>query len=281
MPDLIFDLRRHGGIATRSRLRACGHSPQHIRAAVDGHRVLRVGRSWVALHDANPEAVRAIEVGGILGGESALRSHGIWVSRNDGVCVATARTASRMPPLRESEYRIWCAVSRRQGVWRVDVLEALAQFLPRAGRHDAIATIDSALHRGLISSAQLDGLMERMPRRIRRLRNRVDGAAESGLESVLRTAIRDEGWRVESQVVIAGVGRVDLLIDGWLVIEADGSRWHDGHEATERDRERNAALVLRGYRWHRFGHAQIMRHLDQCIAVIRALLSGALVGATR
>ncbi|MGH3703302.1 MAG: endonuclease domain-containing protein [Agromyces sp.] len=274
MPDLVFDLRRHGGITTRSRLRACGHSAQGIRAAVEGHRILRVGRSWVALPDANREAVRAIELGGLLGGESALRSYGVWVSHDTGVCVATPHTASRMPPLRDREYRVWCDASRRSGAWRVDAVDALAQSLPRiAHRHDVIATLDSALHHGLISPSQLDALMERMPRRIRRLRNRVDAAAESGLESVLRMAIRDEGWRVESQVVIGGVGRVDLLIDGWLVIEADGSRWHDGHKATERDRDRNAALVLRGFRWHRFGHAQIMRHLDQCIAVIRALLA--------
>ncbi|NYG21033.1 very-short-patch-repair endonuclease [Agromyces hippuratus] len=279
MPDLLFDLRRHGGITTRSRLRACGHSSQGIRAAVDAQRVLRVGRSWVALHEANQEAVRAIELGGILGGESALRSYDIWVSRNAGVCVATARTASRTPPLCDGEYRVWCRMTRRSGAWRVDVVEALAQYLPRVARLDAIATLDSAVHRGLISPPQLDALMERMPRRIRRLRNRIDGAADSGLESILRMAIRDEGWQVESQVSIEGVGRVDLLIDGWLVIEADGSKWHDGHEATERDRERNAALVLRGYRWHRFGHAQIMRNLDRCIAVIRTLLaSGAPTG---
>ena len=79
---------------------------------------------------------------------------------------------------------------------------------------------------------------------------------------------------MESQVEVAGIGRVDLVIDGWLVIEADGSTWHDDHEAIERDRERNGALVLRGYRWHRFGYAQVMDDLPACIAVVRALLAG-------
>jgi very-short-patch-repair endonuclease len=138
----------------------------------------------------------------------------------------------------------------------------------------AVATLDSALNRRLLTPAGLELLMQRMPRRIRRLKSRFDGSAESGLETLLRLAIEREGWRVESQVQVAGVGRVDLVIDGWLVIEADGSAWHDGHEAIELDRERNAALVLRGYRWHRFGYSQVMDDLPGCVAVIRALLAG-------
>ena len=274
MRDLTFDLRRHGGITTRSRLRAGGHSAQSIRTALDAGRIARIGRSWVALPDANREAMRAIALGGILGGEGALRSYHVWVSQFTGICVATSRTASRLPALSDGEFRVWSeGASRRPGEWRVSVVDALAQYLPCVGAHDAIATLDSALNRRLLSPANLESLMKRMPRRIRRLERRLDRAAESGLESILRVAITSEGWRVETQVEVDGVGRVDLLIDGWLVIEADGSKWHDDHEAIERDRERNAALVLRGYRWHRFGYPQVMGDLDTCIAVIRELLA--------
>lgn len=209
----------------------------------------------------------------MLGGESALRSYGIWVSHDTGTCIATPRTASRLPALRTGEYRLWRdrLVGER---WRVDVVEALAQHLPRiADPAHAVATLDSALNRRLVTPAELGALMARMPRRVRRLRRHLDAAAESGLESVLRYAIRAESWRVESQVRIDGVGRVDLVIDGWLVIEADGSAWHDDHESVDRDRERNAAIVRLGYRWHRFGHRQILRDLPGCIAVIRALLA--------
>ncbi|GAA1847821.1 endonuclease domain-containing protein [Agromyces salentinus] len=275
MPHLEFDLRRFGGITTRRRLIALGHAPLALRTAVDAGSIIRLDRSWVALPDANAEARRAVARGGILGGESALRSYGVWVTADGGVCVATARTASRLPPLLAGEYRLWReGVSRGSGEWRVAPFEALAQYLPRvADRHHLVATLDSALHHGLLAPVQLDELLERMSRRIRRLRTKLDPAAESGLESILRTAIAANGWRVESQVRIAGVGRVDLLVDGWLVVEADGSAWHDHHEAIERDRQRNSALVLRGYRWHRFGARQVLHELDRCIAVIRALLA--------
>ncbi|MCD2441578.1 DUF559 domain-containing protein [Agromyces sp. SYSU K20354] len=278
MRDLGFDLRRLGGFATRTQLRAMGHSARGIRSAVDDRRCLALTRSWVSNTDANPEGVRALRLRGMLGGESALRSYGIWVSHDTGLCVATTRTASRRLPLNGREYRVWREFEEsghgEHATWRVGVVEALAQFLPRiTDASHAAATLDSALHLGLVSPAELTQLIQRMPRRIRRLRNRLDAAAESGLETLLRLAIVKEGWRVESQVSLAGVGRVDLLVDGWLVIEADGSKWHDGHEATVRDRGRNTALVLRGYRWHRFGHGQIMDDLGECVEVIRALLA--------
>jgi very-short-patch-repair endonuclease len=276
MRDLAFDLRRRGGLATRAQLRAMGQTARHIRAAVDSGEVLGLGRSWIALPDANHEARRAVAVRGILGGESALRSYGIWVSKDTGTCIVSPPTASRLPLLRRGEYRLRRAdppASRTP--WRVGVVDALAQHLPRiTDPFHAAATLDSALNRRLLTTADLDLLMRRMPRRIRRLRRRLDRRAESGLETLLRLAIRDEGWSFESQVEIGGVGRVDLVIDGWLVVEADGSAWHDDHEAIERDRERNSVLVMHGYRWHRFGYAQVMDDLAGCIAVIRALLAG-------
>jgi very-short-patch-repair endonuclease len=276
MPDVVFDLRRCGGLATRTQLRAMGQSARGIRAAIESGQVLRYGKSWVALPDADREATRAVAARGILGGESALRSYRIWVSKHTGTCIVSPPTASRLPPVEPGGYRLWRSdPPATRTPWRVGVLDALAQHLPRLDdpRH-AAATLDSALNRRLLTANDLERLMQRMPRRIRRLRQRLDARAESGLETLLRLAIRDEGWIVESQVEIRGVGRVDLVIDGWLVIEADGSGWHDHHEAIERDRERNGALVLRGYRWHRFGYAQVMGDLAGCIAVISALLAG-------
>jgi len=276
MSTIAFDLRRRGGLATRAQLRAMGQSDRRIRAALDAGEVIRVGRSWVALPTANAEAVRAVSARGILGGESALRDSRIWVSKHTGTCIVCPPTASRLPPLRPGEYRIRHDASPSPRTpWRVGVVDALAQHIPRAADpNHAVATLDSALNRRLITAHDLDQLMQRMPRRIRRLRKQLDGRAESGLETLLRLAIRAAGWTVESQVDIPGVGRVDLVIDGWLVIEADGSAWHDDHEAIERDRERNAALVRRGYRWHRFGYDQIMDELDGCVEVIAELLAG-------
>ncbi|WP_281884768.1 endonuclease domain-containing protein [Agromyces rhizosphaerae] len=276
MRDLAMDLSRFGGLATQPQLRRLGHSERAIREAVAAGSAWRVGRSWLANARAEAEAVRAVALRGVLGGESALRSHGVWVTHETGLCVVSPRSASRLPSTRAGEYRIRVERIARDGErrWRVDVGTALVQALPRfRTRYEAIATLDSALHARRIDRRRLEVVAAGMPRRIRRLLPHLDPRAESGLESILRLAALERGWSVRSQVRIAGVGRVDLVIDGWLVIEADGARWHDDPADAARDRERNAALVRRGYRWHRFGHAQVVHDLDGCLEVIAALLA--------
>ena len=46
---------------------------------------------------------------------------------------------------------------------------------------------------------------------------------------------------------IAGVGRVDLVLDGWLVIECDSREFHEGWMPQQRDRARDLALAALGY----------------------------------
>ena len=67
---------------------------------------------------------------------------------------------------------------------------------------------------------------------------------------------------------MGGDGRVDLLIDGWLVIELDGDEFHD----PVADRERNAALVRLGYRVHRFGYDQVINGWPLVEATVLELL---------
>ena len=89
----------------------------------------------------------------------------------------------------------------------------------------------------------------------------------------MRLAAVAEGWTVEVQVSFPRVGRVDLVINGWLVIETDGDEWHSSAQQRARDRARDAELVRQGLRVHRFGYAQVMGDLPGCLAVIRALLA--------
>jgi very-short-patch-repair endonuclease len=269
---LPSDLDRLGGLARRSHLRELGHTEHALRCLIapGGARPLR--RSWLAAPSADPRAVRAIELGGVLSGESALRSLGVWVSHDTGLCIAVPPTASRLPAPRAGEYRVVQHDFTWPRGWRTDLLSALVVHVQRVETLHAIASIDSALYLGLLLPDQLSELFARLPRRFRRLRTLVDGRCESGIESILRVAAILEGWSVDVQVTISGVGRVDLLINGWLVIEADGDNWHSTREQRERDRVRDAGLVRLGLRSHRFGYRQVMHDLPGCIAVIREYL---------
>ena len=104
--DVARALARFGGLATRAQLRQSGCTDHQIRAYIDTGAVRVIRRSWLATAKAPREAVRAVELGGILGGESALRSLGVWVSHDTGLCVAAPRTASRLPVLDDGEYRV-------------------------------------------------------------------------------------------------------------------------------------------------------------------------------
>ncbi|WP_111720267.1 endonuclease domain-containing protein [Homoserinimonas sp. OAct 916] len=271
------DLTRFGFLATRSQVRASGTSERTLQRAISAGELLPIGRSWVANAGADRRAMRAVALRGRLAASSALSSYGVWVTRDSGLWIAHPRSASRLPPLAMNEQRLWtheffpCTSDTR---WRVSVHDALLQAVKVESANDAIASFDSALNQGLVTRADVDGIFACVPRRVRRLRRRLSARADSGLETLMRLAAEDEGWQVEAQVMIAGVGYVDLLINGWLVIELDGSLWHDDEASGDKDAHRNAQLVLLGYRWHRFRYRQVMHDLPRCIDVIRALLSG-------
>jgi very-short-patch-repair endonuclease len=273
--DVASALSRFGGLATRKQLRQLGCGDRTIRAYADSvGRVVR--RSWVAAPNADPLAVRAVSLGGILGGESALRSLGLWVSHHRGLCVAVRPGTSRLPRLADGEYRIYPHdFARPKSIqWRADVVSALVQLARRVeGRH-FVASVDSALHSHVLAASRLDDLFARLPARFARQRSMVDARAESGIESLFRVAAVSQGWTVEVQVFIDGIGRVDFVINGWLVIEVDGDRWHSTPEQRARDRAREALLVQRGMRSHRFAYGQVMGDLDMCIEVVRTLLAG-------
>ena len=87
----------------------------------------------------------------------------------------------------------------------------------------------------------------------------------------MRLACEDEGWDVQVQVPFRG-GRLDLVINGWLCIETDGKD-HDDDDQARIDRRRNTQLASMGYRWHRFGYADVIYRLESCLQVIHTLLA--------
>lgn len=269
--DLHTDLLAAGGAATRGALRELGHSYARLRAAVAANEVIAIGRSWLALPTADAAIITALRAGGVLGGATALRSYGVWVTRHPQVQIATRPHAGRATA--KSGERIWGAFELDALPWRVGLVDALSQHVRRVERAHGIASIDSALHQGLIDESDLDDLFRTLPRRCRAWRSQLDAAAASGLESLLRVPLRDRGWRVESQVPAPGGGWSDLLVDGWLYIEADGAAWHDEPKQAAKDRRRNSAIMEIGGRWLRFGYVDIVHEPARTLRLIQRVLS--------
>lgn len=94
---------------------------------------------------------------------------------------------------------------------------------------------------------ELDELFAALPNRYRALRPLLDPRAESGTETLVRLILRALGLRFEVQVDIRGVGRVDFVVQGWLIIECDSRAHHSDWEAQRRDRRRDLAAAEAGY----------------------------------
>lgn len=83
----------------------------------------------------------------------------------------------------------------------------------------------------------------------------------------MRVLLGDVGLRVEPQVRFRGIGRVDLLVEDWIVVETDGAEFHDA-EVSTRDRKRDAALVSLGCTVLRFRYAQVVFEPTTVVAAI-------------
>ncbi len=95
----------------------------------------------------------------------------------------------------------------------------------------------------------------------------------SGTETKLRITCVQAGLRVDIQASIERVGFVDLLVDGWLVVEVDSHKHHDEPIQQHKDRVRDGNATLGGYGHLRFDYALVQFELAWCMEVIFARLA--------
>lgn len=76
---------------------------------------------------------------------------------------------------------------------------------------------------------------------------------------------------------IRGVGIVDFVVGGRVIIEADGKENHDGSTARHKDLRRDAAASALGYETLRFDYAQIVHDWPSVQSAILAAVRRARV----
>ncbi len=267
-------LDRCGGAASWRRLRAMGVTWYSIWAAVNDGRVIGLRRGAYAAPGADAALTEAVRLGGVLSCTSAARALGLPVLVDRGVHVTVPRTwghASRprvrvhRRDLRPDEQLDLCTTPLRT------VLDC-ARELPL---REAAVVGDAALRAGLtLEHLELEAgrASGQGAARLRRAVAALDGRAESPLETCLRLLPVAVG-RVEPQVWIDGVGRVDFVVDGWLVVEADGFEHHSTRQHYREDRRRSNGLVMRGYRLLRFTYEDVMHRPDYVVETVVAVLS--------
>jgi hypothetical protein len=247
-------------VADRRTLLARGATGAGLTGAVQAGFLIRPRRDHYALPSTPPQIIQAVRVGGRLSCVSALHLLGVFAMDASVLHIHLVRSASR---LRSPHSRlITLAESARADSvlhwWplldggevsehRVGVTDAAAQVIRCQQPWHAIATLDSVLNRRLLSLDEISALFRQLPEAHAALLGQLDGRAEAGQESILRLLMWQMGLQCELQVNVSEVGRVDMIVEGILILEADSRLAHDGWELHVRDRNRDIDSARQGY----------------------------------
>ncbi|MDR2280340.1 MAG: endonuclease domain-containing protein [Gordonia sp. (in: high G+C Gram-positive bacteria)] len=227
------------------------------RAIADGS-LTQIRHGWLATPTAHPDAVRAVQAGGVLTCSSALRLHGVWTPPTMKFHVRGIGRGRTHPT--------WC---RQHGVQPPadDAVDDLPTALRHAARclpsEDFVVVCDSVLNRRLMTPSALEAEFGGAPRSVYRALAAVDGRAESGTETMVRLRLRAPNRSIRPQVRIPGVGRVDLVVGRSLIIEVDGAAYHVDPVQFEKDRLRDLTAWTLGYRPIRLTYQQVVYQWDE------------------
>lgn len=261
-----------GGAATSTELAGVGIGRSRIRSALAAGELVAVGHGVLACPDAAPDVVLARRLRARPACLTAVRAHGV------SVLVEPARphvlVASRRLPTRAVVLHRGPAVSRgrTEPVTLTDAVEQVIRCRPAI---EALVVLDAVLRDGLVDLGDLrERLPDRGPRTGRWVLDHADPRAESVLESALRCRMLQGGITdIRSQVWIRDVGRVDFVVDGWLVVEADGFAHHSSPADQVRDADRSAAALGHGMPTLRFPYESVTTSPDAVLAAIAATRS--------
>ncbi|MGP3535515.1 endonuclease domain-containing protein [Microbacterium sp. RD1] len=254
-------------------LLADGWTRHQVRMLVAAGRVVRVRKGRYTIPDLAPELLEAARLGGRLDCLSLLSLLGVFVRTLTGLHVQFDHGASRLPRRAAEVVPHWRPPGEDSRTLCAGVVGALAQAVRCQSPRDAVATLDSAWHLGLVGEGELAAVFALLPRRYRALRPLLNRRSESGPETLLRLMLRAFGCDVEVQVDVPGVGRVDLIVDGWLIIECDSRAFHEGWKAQVRDRRRDLAAAALGYTTIRPLAEDILYRHDDTVVALRGVVA--------
>jgi len=236
-------------VFSRADLLEAGSSGDDITRAVKAGTLVRLRRDHYSYADVDARVAEAVRVGGRVSCVTLLQMLGVFVLKSSGLHMHLLPHMSRIRTrASRSTVMHWSRSTQRDGPRHVVLLgDAVRQSILCQQPRAAIATLDSLLHLGLATRAQLEELFTLVPARLHVLLSLVDASAESGPETYMRLILRTLGVSYETQVVIPGVGRVDFVVDGWLIIECDSKEFHEGWDKQVADRNRDISSARLGY----------------------------------
>ena len=268
--DPMEILRSAGGVLLRRDVLAAGATETELRQAVRSGYVLQPDRGLLAMAGADPELVAAGIAHGLLTCASAAPKYGLWQLRpatqphywqNNGR--GTARCIShRLALTQQPQHRTLAALP--------DILLHALLCLPEL---ESLVMVECAYNRGDIEPAHLSRhLNGRRCGKARNVLSKVERGADSLLETLARVLFTDAGIATETQVWIDGIGRVDFLLEGFLIVEIDGIAFHLESRQFKKDRRRDNAATRQGLPVLRFFYDDVVYAPESVLAQVREVL---------
>jgi hypothetical protein len=287
---------RQRGVFSRAQALGAGLSSRAIETRVASRRWSTLAASVYALPqypgtwERNLMAAILGEPEAVAGGKSAAVLHqiaGFRPGRPEIVVATHAQNRSPLALVRRRDDVRTTEVDGMPTLTVVDTIFAIAGIV-KPGR---VATaLDDVLARRIVGVEQIQQRYLELAIRRRRglptLRRLIELRSpdhqvppESVLEGRLYDLLDRPGMpphRRQAAMPWAPHERVDaVLVHHPVIIEADGRRWHTRVADFERDRQRDRAAALHGYRTIRYTYDDLFRHADQVEIEIRAVIQAA------
>ncbi|MFE4833301.1 DUF559 domain-containing protein [Arthrobacter sp. NPDC056691] len=264
-------LARHGGVARLAHLRRAGFSRSEVGRAVDSGLILNGRHGVYRLPQANDDFVRAYEANAAVTCVSAAGHYALWTLQAPSQPHLAA--CHRRLPRSIRSHRFSGNISTLQPpvLPLKDVLLHALQCLPEL---EALVMVECAYSRGEID---LDFLRRLLPGarngRARAVLHLVECGSDSLLETVARVLFRRHGFDVRTQVYLKGIGYVDFLLNGCLIVEIDGVGFHLNKPQFKKDIRRNNVGAASGYRVLRYLYEDVVHRPEEMLAQIQQALA--------
>lgn len=264
-----FLVSRHGAARTET-LRKAGFTRRALTKAVNDGAIARLHRGVYISADADPDVVAAFRADGLLTCVSAARFYGLWILENAEQLHLSCSTG----------------LARRRVVHHGACTHPVHPYLPVAGVGDvllhamrclpeleALVMVQSAVSRALLSTGFL---RRKLPGnrngKVRAVLDLVLPRADSLLEVLAHTHFTRAGLQVQMHVDVPGVGEVDCLVNGRVMVELDGAT-HFEPKQVKKDQYRNNAGLRGGLIPLRYYYADVVynpqRMVDEVLDALR------------
>ncbi len=268
--DIFEYLNQAGGVTRTAQLLNAGYSRRDIgRLTALGASQPR--RGIFLAPGCNPDLAAAIRLNGKLTCASAAGHYGLWLRSPPDRLHLACNHGHGTGFIRHRTVRFDGPQNLPVAAVEDVALHALGCLEPPSST--AIATSAIRLH-GVHLELLKDQLRGDRSAPVRRALHDLDLRAESIVEVDAQHLFRTNGIGFETQVLLPGIGRVDFLLDGFLIVEIDGFAFHSQRADMRRDRHRNNASTVQGFAVLRYMPELVWFNPEQVVAEIRAVLAG-------